>query len=96
MGSFIAGYLFESVNGSGTFLIFGIFAFIAFIVHVLVQCYLQRNAQGAADANGKETVVVDNVTQEVKQLPEENDKIWTVDVTNPKAVGTKITEVDLS
>uniref|UniRef100_A0A0A1XKW3 Major facilitator superfamily domain-containing protein 6 n=1 Tax=Zeugodacus cucurbitae TaxID=28588 RepID=A0A0A1XKW3_ZEUCU len=95
MGSLIAGNLFDAVSGSGTFLIFGIFAFIAFIVHVLVQWYLQRSGQGAANANGKQTVV-ENVTQEVKQLPEENGKIWTVDAKHSKGVDAEFTDVDLS
>lgn len=95
MGSLIAGNLFAAVSGSGTFLIFGIFAFIAFIVHVLVQWYLQRIGQGAADANGKQTVV-DNVTQDVIHFPEENGKIWTVSATNPKGVDAEFTDVDLN
>ncbi|XP_067642983.1 major facilitator superfamily domain-containing protein 6 isoform X2 [Eurosta solidaginis] len=52
MGSLISGYLFAAVSGSGTFLIFGVFAFVAFIVHVLVQLYLQRSGQYDVDPNG--------------------------------------------
>ncbi|XP_030372524.1 major facilitator superfamily domain-containing protein 6 isoform X2 [Scaptodrosophila lebanonensis] len=43
MGSLIAGLLFEAFSARVTFEIFGVAAFIAFIVHVLVQMCLQRN-----------------------------------------------------
>lgn len=51
MGSLIGGLLFESVSARTTFEIFGIGAFILFVVHVCVQMYLQRN--GSTDENGK-------------------------------------------
>lgn len=50
IGSQIAGQLFKAVSARTTFEIFGIGAFIAFIIHVCVQMYLQRN--GTAE-NGK-------------------------------------------
>ncbi|EDV91077.1 major facilitator superfamily domain-containing protein 6-A [Drosophila grimshawi] len=43
LGSQIGGQLFVAVSARTTFEIFGIGAFIAFIVHVCVQIYLQRN-----------------------------------------------------
>ncbi|KAL7734867.1 hypothetical protein ACLKA6_011145 [Drosophila palustris] len=49
MGSQIAGQLFEAVSARTTFEIFGIGAFIIFIIHVCVQMYLQRNVP---DENG--------------------------------------------
>ncbi|XP_017482717.1 PREDICTED: major facilitator superfamily domain-containing protein 6-like protein A isoform X1 [Rhagoletis zephyria] len=92
MGSLIAGNLFAAVSGSGTFLIFGIFAFIVFVVHVCVQIYLQRNA---VDTNGKQTEV-NNVAHEVNYLPAENGYIWTVNAKTPKGVNAEFTDVDLS
>lgn len=50
MGSQIGGQLFDGVGARTTFEIFGIAAFIVFIIHVCVQFYLQRN--GPAE-NGK-------------------------------------------
>ncbi|XP_034480769.1 major facilitator superfamily domain-containing protein 6 isoform X2 [Drosophila innubila] len=49
MGSQIAGQLFAAVSARTTFEIFGIGAFIIFIIHVCVQMYLQRNVP---DENG--------------------------------------------
>ncbi|XP_032592051.1 major facilitator superfamily domain-containing protein 6 isoform X2 [Drosophila grimshawi] len=43
MGSQIGGQLFVAVSARTTFEIFGIGAFIAFIIHVCLQMYLQRN-----------------------------------------------------
>ncbi|KAH8418715.1 hypothetical protein KR222_002804 [Zaprionus bogoriensis] len=43
IGSQIAGQLFKAVSGRTTFEIFGIGAFIVFIIHVCVQMYVQRN-----------------------------------------------------
>ncbi|XP_060652575.1 major facilitator superfamily domain-containing protein 6-A isoform X1 [Drosophila nasuta] len=43
IGSQIAGQLFDAVSARTTFEIFGIAAFIIFIIHVCVQMYLQRN-----------------------------------------------------
>ncbi|XP_017840545.2 major facilitator superfamily domain-containing protein 6-A isoform X2 [Drosophila busckii] len=43
MGSQIGGQLFEAVSGRTTFEIFGIAAFIVFIIHVCLQMYLNRN-----------------------------------------------------
>ncbi|XP_023160958.2 major facilitator superfamily domain-containing protein 6 isoform X2 [Drosophila hydei] len=43
MGSQIGGQLFDAVGARITFEIFGIGAFIMFVVHVCVQIYLQRN-----------------------------------------------------
>ncbi|KAH8378630.1 hypothetical protein KR009_000412 [Drosophila setifemur] len=54
MGSLIGGLLFESVSARSTFEIFGIAAFIIFVVHVSLQMFLQRN--GNTDENGKGTV----------------------------------------
>ncbi|XP_020801835.1 major facilitator superfamily domain-containing protein 6 isoform X1 [Drosophila serrata] len=51
MGSLIGGLLFESVSARTTFEIFGIGAFIIFVVHVSIQMYLQRNRN--TDENGK-------------------------------------------
>lgn len=92
MGSLIAGNLFAAVSGGGTFLIFGIFAFIVFVVHVCVQIYLQRSA---VDTNGKQMGAI-SVAQEVNYLPAENGNIWTVNATTPKGVKAEFTDVDLS
>ncbi|XP_017957295.1 major facilitator superfamily domain-containing protein 6 [Drosophila navojoa] len=43
MGSQIGGQLFDGVGARTTFEIFGIAAFIVFVIHVCVQIYLQRN-----------------------------------------------------
>ncbi|TMW50215.1 hypothetical protein DOY81_004716 [Sarcophaga bullata] len=53
-GSFIGGLLFESVGPGHTFEIFGISAFIAFIVHVCLQMYLQRHHSSTDSDNGKQ------------------------------------------
>ncbi|XP_012155601.1 major facilitator superfamily domain-containing protein 6-like protein A isoform X2 [Ceratitis capitata] len=97
MGSLIAGYLFAAISGSGTFLLFGIFAFIVFIVHVLVQWYLQRTGQGDDAVNGKQKEV-ETITNDIKCLPEENGKIWSVSETNggKGVVDNEFTDVDLS
>ncbi|XP_036326884.1 major facilitator superfamily domain-containing protein 6-like protein A isoform X2 [Rhagoletis pomonella] len=67
MGSLIAGNLFAAVSGSGTFLIFGIFAFIVFVVHVCVQIYLQRNA---VDTNGTVKYLTPNDAMHMLNEPE--------------------------
>ncbi|XP_052843868.1 major facilitator superfamily domain-containing protein 6-B isoform X1 [Drosophila gunungcola] len=51
MGSLIGGLLFESVTARTTFEIFGIGAFIIFVIHVSIQLYLQRSTN--IDENGK-------------------------------------------
>ncbi|XP_017059937.1 major facilitator superfamily domain-containing protein 6-B isoform X1 [Drosophila ficusphila] len=51
MGSLIGGQLFEAVSARTTFEIFGIGAFIIFVIHVSIQLYLQRNRN--IDENGK-------------------------------------------
>lgn len=53
VGSFIAGVLFDSIGGGHTFEIFGVAAFIAFIVHVCLQMYLQRHHSSTDNDNGK-------------------------------------------
>jgi len=60
MGSLIAGQLFESVTARTTFEIFGIGAFIVFVIHVCIQLYLQRNSN--IDENGKGTVASASAT----------------------------------
>lgn len=50
IGSQIAGQLFAAVGARTTFEIFGIGAFIVFIIHVCLQMYLQRNG---SSENGK-------------------------------------------
>lgn len=50
IGSQVAGQLFNAVGARTTFEIFGIGAFIVFVIHVCVQMYLQRNG---TDENGK-------------------------------------------
>ncbi|XP_017111955.1 major facilitator superfamily domain-containing protein 6-A isoform X2 [Drosophila elegans] len=50
MGSLIGGLLFESVTARTTFEIFGIGAFIIFVIHVSIQLYLQRSTN--IDENG--------------------------------------------
>ncbi|XP_017136580.1 major facilitator superfamily domain-containing protein 6-like protein A isoform X1 [Drosophila miranda] len=50
MGSLIGGILFNA-DPRTTFEIFGIAAFIIFVIHVSVQMFLQRN--GSTDENGK-------------------------------------------
>lgn len=53
MGSLIAGYLFDSIGGGHTFEIFGVAAFVAFIIHVCLQMYLQRHHSSSDNENGK-------------------------------------------
>ncbi|XP_016983471.1 major facilitator superfamily domain-containing protein 6-B isoform X1 [Drosophila rhopaloa] len=60
MGSLIGGLLFESVTARTTFEIFGIGAFIIFVIHVSIQLYLQRNSN--IDENGKGRVSSASVT----------------------------------
>ncbi|XP_037933558.1 major facilitator superfamily domain-containing protein 6 isoform X2 [Teleopsis dalmanni] len=43
MGSLIGGILYSTVGGGHMYAIFGTGAFVAFVVHVCVQMYLQRN-----------------------------------------------------
>lgn len=57
-GTTIAGYLFDSIGGSSTFEIFGIGAFIAFIIHVTAQeCFTNKwrtnERQTMTNRNGK-------------------------------------------
>uniref|UniRef100_A0A1I8PHP6 Major facilitator superfamily associated domain-containing protein n=1 Tax=Stomoxys calcitrans TaxID=35570 RepID=A0A1I8PHP6_STOCA len=52
VGSLIAGYLFDAIGGGHTFEIFGVAAFVAFIVHVCVQMYLQRHQSSSEAENG--------------------------------------------
>ncbi|XP_068142157.1 LOW QUALITY PROTEIN: major facilitator superfamily domain-containing protein 6 [Drosophila tropicalis] len=49
MGSLIGGLLFDSVSARTTFEIFGIAAFIIFIIHVIIQMFLQRNGNSGVE-----------------------------------------------
>ncbi|XP_055382593.1 major facilitator superfamily domain-containing protein 6 isoform X2 [Condylostylus longicornis] len=46
IGSFIGGLLFNAVGGSITFLIYGVCAFIVFLMHVGVQYFISGNDSG--------------------------------------------------
>lgn len=64
-GTTTAGYLFDSIGGSSTFEIFGISAFIAFIIHVTVQeCFNNKWRINERDTminrNGKNKQNVEN------------------------------------
>ncbi|XP_073838628.1 sugar baby transporter isoform X1 [Musca autumnalis] len=71
LGSLIAGYLFDSIGGGHTFEIFGVAAFVAFIVHVCLQMYLQRH-HSSSDENGKQ-IDDTNPTAENATLKEDNN-----------------------
>ncbi|XP_054735184.1 major facilitator superfamily domain-containing protein 6 isoform X1 [Anastrepha obliqua] len=95
LGSLIAGNLFADLGGSETFLIFGIFSFTVFVVHLCVQWYLQYSGRGGTGANGKQKDT-NSVAQEVKDLSPENYKLWTVSAITPNGANTEFSDVDLS
>ncbi|KQS43807.1 major facilitator superfamily domain-containing protein 6-A isoform X1 [Drosophila erecta] len=91
MGSLIGGQLFESVTARTTFEIFGIGAFIIFVIHVCIQLYLQRNSN--LDENGKGTVA--SATHKATASPSAPLEADTPKNTDDKD-GDGFREVDLS
>ncbi|XP_017095251.2 major facilitator superfamily domain-containing protein 6 isoform X1 [Drosophila bipectinata] len=95
MGSLIGGLLFESVSARTTFEIFGIGAFILFVVHVCVQMYLQRN--GSTDENGKGRVSSASASASVSATAPTSSS---VESAKPKEIDNKdadgFRDVDLS
>lgn len=72
-GSFIAGYLFESVGGSQTFRIFGFFALVFCAIHVVVQKLMEKYSNASGKNND-----VNNSIEEI----DESDNITTVNNIN--------------
>ncbi|KAH8300485.1 hypothetical protein KR018_008665 [Drosophila ironensis] len=96
MGSLIGGLLIDSVSARTTFEIFGIGAFIIFVVHVSVQMCLQRN--GRNEENGKGRVSSASASASVSATGIACSS--SVEPAKPKDIDSKDTdgfrEVDLS
>lgn len=104
-GSFIGGLLFASVGPGHTFEIFGVSAFIAFVVHVCLQMYLQRHHSSLDSDNGKqipETEINPDNAIDALTITHINDSphITATNSFEPLAVNnddkTKFTNVDLN
>lgn len=98
MGSLVGGILFQSVGGGHTFEIFGIAAFIAFVVHVCLQMFLQRSAVvGSGSQNGKNTSNAN--LENTADMPLDNSNSKTKLTSNAVVNNSEVdgfTDIDLS
>jgi len=53
LGSLLGGVLFDEFLGAKTFMIYGIFSLIFFVLHFLVQLVLGRSVQYNVQTKGK-------------------------------------------
>ncbi|KAH8261380.1 hypothetical protein KR044_008072 [Drosophila immigrans] len=95
IGSQVAGQLFAAVSARTTFEIFGIGAFIIFIVHVCVQMYLQRNVP---DENGKGRSSTASAPASASASPSSTATNTANDIVNPTSPKNldEFRDVDLS